>query len=152
MLAIVMAISLNATNAYATTNAIKSDASGTLNLGTEAALTENFSNVDNAVPIAKNQPYDYGMTWIYGKKELLNDSEWFRYTADGNAYIFVSAVRVSDLIFYVYEANTKLIVGQTSAGDVEIDRVSSTLYTGKVQKLFKLQPGRDYLIRVKATS
>jgi len=142
MMVATMAMGMNVTNAFAETNLV-----------TKAAFTEKLSGADNAVPIAKNKPYDYGVTWVNGSKEHLNgEGEWFRYTADGDTYIFASAIRVSDLIITVYDADTGLDVGKTGAGDIEIDRVSSTLYIGNVQKLFKLQPGHDYLIQVKAAS
>lgn len=155
MMVTAMVTSLNATTAFAITTssevmkdasvystAVKNNASAALNLGTETAVS-----------ISKNKPYEFGVTWVNGRKELLNgEGELFRYTADGDAYIFASAVNVNDLIISVSEADTGLTIDRSGTADIEIDRVSSTLFTGKVQKLFKLQAGRDYLIRVKAVS
>lgn len=136
-----------------TVSTTQGNASCALNLGTEATFAESFGGVSNVVSVAKNQPYNNGVTWFNGRKLLLNgDGEWFQYTADGDTYIFASALRVDDLVISVQDADTRQIIDKTGAGDIEIDRVSSTLYTGCVQKLFKLQSGHDYLIQVTAAS
>lgn len=37
---------------------------------------------------------------------LLNEGEWFRYTADGYTYITVTGDDLDDLAFDVYDAST----------------------------------------------
>lgn len=136
-----------------TVSTTSGNAGCSLILATEDTFAELGGGQENATSIQKNQAHTYGTTWTSGMQSLLNgDGEWFRYTADGDTFIHASATRVKDFLVTVYDAETGTVFEKTSSKDLETQTHSSTLWTGHVQKRFKLQPGHEYLIQVQSTT
>lgn len=68
-----------------------------------------YGGPDHAATITKNIPPKANYThqaYYRGACMLLNEGEWFRYTADGYTYITVTGDDLDDLAFDVYDAST----------------------------------------------
>lgn len=122
-------------------------------LATEDTFAETCGGRENAASVQKNEATTNGATFTAGMQSLLNgDGEWFRYKADGDTFIHASATRVKDFVVTVYDADTGLVFDKTESKDLVTQTHSSTLWTGHIQRNFKLKSGHDYLIRIQSTT
>lgn len=141
------------TNYTVTVSTKSGDASCALNLTTESTFAETCGGKENYTSIAKNVGTENGATHMAGRKLLLNgEGEWYRYTADGDTYIYASGTGINDFVITVYDADTNTRIGKTNEDDQERKYHSSTFWTHCCEKLFELESGHDYLIRIQSSS
>lgn len=141
------------TNYTVTVSTKSGDASCALNLTTESTFAETCGGKENYTSIAKNVGTKYGVTFMAGRLLHLNgEGDWYHYTADGDTYIYTSATRLKDFVITVYDADTVTKIDSTDKEDLETQILSSTLWTGYCEKLFKLESGHDYFIQIQSTS
>jgi hypothetical protein len=122
-----------------------------INLGTEETFAECFGGSDNITTVPKNVASPYSVGWISGNAALLEEGEWFHYTASGYTYITASMANHNSLAFSVIDAETELPVYTTKPTDRVLKSYSSTLYYGYVQTGLNLTAGHEYYIKFYTT-
>lgn len=122
-------------------------------IGTPNNFIKDFGGKNNISVVEKNYPYNEESeslciaNYIYGYTSLLNEGEWYKYTADGETYISAEIHNNKGLRFDIYDAKTGSLIYQSTGADVKeiTKKIPATYYA--LQKKIDTTARKEYLIR-----